>query len=209
MRFTKIIVVGVGGIGFWLTWILCRQFSKSVTTIDIYDPDNLEGGTGDTRITGSARTKLFKVDLCTMQIRNIMRDRVPEQAYNRKFTPEDVARYQDPSHTLIIDCSDGELPERRAWWDAARTAGFTIIRGSYEGRTEQAGGVAVVANSLPFVRTGDTAGGYNSRPSIALSLLAAGLVGEVVNELMSSGVFKGLRVEIPVTPQEAAHAVGE
>jgi hypothetical protein len=210
MRYLKIIIMGTGGIGFWLAWILCREFGKRGVTIDLYDPDNLEGGTGATRITGTPRTKIFKVDLCTMQIRNIMRDTVPN-AYARKFTPDDLALYGDPAHTILIDTSDGPMNERREIWDRARAMGITIVRGSYEGRTEQEGGVVVVADSLPFQKSGNNAGGYASRPTIAASFLAAGLMGETINELMESGVLKGIRVEIPVTPKivEVAHGVGE
>lgn len=210
MRYIRIIIMGTGGIGFWLAWILCREFGRRGVTVDLYDPDNLEGGTGATRLTSSARTKLYKVDLCIMQIRNIMHDNVPN-GYVRKFTPSDVELYSSPSQTLLIDTCDGPIDERRATWDAARAAGMTIIRGSYEGRTESEGGIVVVADSLPFKKSGDNTGGYVSRPTIAASFLAAGLLGEVINELMESGVLKGMRIQIPVTPkiQEVANAVGE
>lgn len=208
MRYIRIIIMGTGGIGFWLAWILCREFGRRGVAIDLYDPDNLENGTGHTRITGSPRTKLFKVDLATMQIRNIMRDAVPN-AYPRKFTVADVDMYDEPQQTILIDTSDGPMDERSAIYAAARAKGIMVVRGSYEGRTENEGGVVVVADSLPFQKSGNNAGGYASRPTIAASFLAAGLVGETINELMESGVLKTLRVEIPVTPKEAAHAVGE
>lgn len=210
MRFVRIIIMGTGGIGFWLAWILCREYGRRGVTVDLYDPDNLEGGTGATRITGTIRTKMYKVDLCCMQIRNIMRDNVPV-AYVRKFTPADVEFYTSPESTILVDTSDGPMDERRAIWDAARAAGMTIIRGSYEGRTETEGGIVVVADSLPFQKSNDNAGGYVSRPTIAASFMAAGLVGETINELMESGVLRGMRIQIPVTPriQEVADAVGE
>lgn len=210
MRYTRIIIMGTGGIGFWLAWILCREFGRSGVTVDLYDPDNLEGGSGHTRITGSPRSKLFKVDLAAMQIRNIMRDTVPN-AYARKFTPNDVEMYEEPQKVILVDTSDGPMNERSEIWAKARAAGMTVVRGSYEGRTLTEGGVVVVADSLPFQKSGNNAGGYASRPTIAASFLAAGLMGETINELMESGVLKGIRVEIPVTPKtaEVAHGVGE
>lgn len=138
-----------------------------------------------------------KVDTLLMHIRNFMGDAVEIKSFARKLEPFDFEQ-GNWAGTLVIDTTDGPMDERRAWWNAAKNAGAVVIRGSYEGRTETAGGIAVVATSLPFQKTGDNGGNYNSVPSMPLSFLAAGLVGEAVLEMLRSGFIQPIRFEMPV-----------
>lgn len=141
-----------------------------------------------------------KLELLTMQIRNIMGDML-HRGYATYLTPDDF-KIGDWSETLVIDATDAPRDKRDAIWEAARAVGARIIRASYEGPTETEGGIALVANTLPFQKSGDNGGGYNSTPNMSLSLMAAGLAGSMVLEMIRSGKIKDIQIEIPVSPPE-------
>lgn len=134
--------------------------------------------------------------MLAMQIRNIMGDML-HRAYASYLTPDDF-KIGDWSETLIVDSTDAPMDVRRILWDEAKKQGIRIIRASYEGRTELAGGIAVVSSSLPFQKSGDNGGNYNSPPDQSLSFMAAGLAGSMVLEMIKSGKIQDKQVEIPI-----------
>lgn len=133
-----------------------------------------------------------------MQIRNIMGDTL----HKARATPLTLValRTGDWTNTLVIDATDAPRDDRDELWATAREVGARIIRASYEGRTEDAGGLAVVSTSLPFQKTGDNGGNYNSTPDESLSFLAAGLAACMVLEMLRAGVIKDIQIELPFSP---------
>lgn len=138
-----------------------------------------------------------KVELLSMQIRNIMGDML-HKVYANYLTP-DHFNIGDWTNTLVVDATDAPRAERDLLWKAAKAKGVRILRASYEGRTEIAGGLAVVATSLPFQKSSDNGGNYASPPSESLSFMAAGLAGEMIQEMVRSGKIEDKQIEIPVS----------
>lgn len=158
-------VVGLGGVGFWLTTALVRSVSSR--DVCCWDSDNLEGGFGHRRLPiASPQTR--KTDLLRGYLLVTMGDMLPT-FYSRLFT----GNITSPGD-IVIDCTDMPLARRRVMWHRVQNRGGKLIRVSYDGRSS----VVVVSNGLPFV--GKVGGGYAEIPTLALSLVAGGLGAEVV-----------------------------
>jgi hypothetical protein len=163
--------IGAGGVGFWTLVALSRS---GLQGLKVYDDDDLQGGLGATRLPqATATTK--KVNLLTGFIRVSMGGE-PPVVLDRRFKGTEVRR-----NDLVVDCSDMDGNTRRAIYEQVVQRGGRYIRVSYDG----ANSTVVMAEGLPI--TGDeAAAGYASVPSLALSLAAGGIAGEVLMRLMNS-----------------------
>lgn len=165
--------------------------------LEVYDPDNFIGGSGDKRLPKVSKPDMKKVDLLGMQIRNIMGDML-HRAYASYLVADDF-KIGNWKQTVVVDATDAPIDKRRVWWDAAKAAGARVIRASYEGHNGLGGGIALVSKTLPFQKSGDTSGNYASAPDQSLSFLAAGLAASMIRELVRSGRIEDIQVEIPVS----------
>lgn len=177
----RLIVIGAGGVGFWLGVAL----SRAGIEYEIWDNDNFEGGLGHTRLPAIENTKTKKVDYLKGFIMAAMGDAAPT-VFRYKFDPTKITGETEIlsrlKGALIIDASDMGLPTRKKIWEAALEAGARMLRVSYDGT---AGGIVTVSEGLPFANK-RTGGGYVDVPTLALSLVAGGIGATAVLEALYS-----------------------
>lgn len=167
-------IIGLGGVGFWLTVGLSRLVP--VDQIQCWDDDTLEG-TGATRLPwGPTRTK--KVDLLCGYLRMVHADTNVPKVIERKFSGLLGIEQGD----LVVDCTDMPVNTRRRMWSSAKNRGARLLRVSYDGR----GSVVVISTGLPLASS--ATGGYAAMPSLALSLAAGGLGAEAVKRYLENPV---------------------
>lgn len=166
----RVIIVGAGGIGFWLATGLARTGLSPI----VFDMDNLEGGLGHQRLP-LATPRTPKTALLTGFMRVNFGGNLPETR-NERFTGREVHKGD-----LVVDCTDMNGVDRRKVWERARKRGARLLRVSYDG----ANSTVVVAEGLPFVLD-ESKAGYASVPSLALSLAAGGIGAEVVLRMLAS-----------------------
>lgn len=159
-------VVGLGGVGFWLATALVRSVAPGGVTC--WDDDNLTGGLGHRRLP-AAKPETMKTALLRGFLLVSMGD-IPPAFNNARFTGKEAA-----AGDIVVDCTDMPLIRRRLMWGRARKAGAKIIRVSYDGLNS----IVVVSCGLPMMGVAGK-GGYGEVPSLALSLAAGGIGGEIV-----------------------------
>ena len=166
-------VVGLGGVGFWLTVGLTRLMPPD--QIQCWDDDTLAGGLGASRLPwGPASTK--KVELLTGYLSMVFGDRILPQVVDRKFSGTLGVTEGD----TIIDCTDMPITARKRMWGVSKGKGAKLIRVSYDGQ----GSTVLVSTGLPLLAT--TTGGYAAVPSLALSLAAGGIGAEAVKRYLDT-----------------------
>lgn len=187
----SVVIMGAGGIGFWLSVSLMRDLNRDIA-ISVFDDDNFLGGMGAKRLPLVRNTETLKVDFLKGFVRMVMGDRSPA-VFGVRFET-DIATtghpaYTDLHRTIIVDCTDMALEPRRAIWDVTRARGAKMLRVSYDGN-----GVVVVAGGLPLVdRAG---GGYALVPSLAQSFAAAGLGAMAIERLLDGKDVDEFQVQI-------------
>jgi len=193
-KFERVVVAGAGGVGYWLLWALCRMVGGNIK-IEVYDPDNFDGGNGFRRLPRPARKETAKVDLLKGQIGFVMGDTVPT-VHIKYLNPEDF-KSGDWSKTLVLDCTDMGQKKRAEWWDALAKSGARGLRISYDGL-----GIATISPGPPMLPPGadENDGGYQILPTIAQSFTAAGIGASAVMYFLETGDPLELQVHIP-TPQ--------
>ena len=167
----RVVVVGAGGVGWWTAVALCRDCRGR--RLEVWDDDTFEGGLGATRLPSVYDPAMKKVDYLKGWVEMVMGDVAP-LCVDRRFTVQDCYGH-DLSDTLVVDCTDMPLAERRVLWHYAKEAGAQMLRVSYDGA---AGGVVVVSRGLPL--SGKPGGGYAERPDLGLSLWAGGVGARAV-----------------------------
>lgn len=167
-RERMIAIVGSGGVGFYTAIALSRS---GILGITVFDDDDLRGGLGSSRLPLATPTTR-KVDLLRGFIRVNFGE--PPAVIAAKFTGNEV----QPGD-IVVDCSDMSGVARRRVWTRAAKRGARCIRVSYDG----ANSTVVVAEGLPMT-TNEAAAGYANVPSLALSMAAGGIAGEVISRLM-------------------------
>jgi hypothetical protein len=164
-------IIGLGGVGFWLTVGLTR--SVPANTIQCWDDDTLEGGTGAARLP-FAPPQTFKTDLLSGYLRMVMGDLIVPVCTSRRFSGLTGLTTGD----IVVDCTDMPLASRKRMWAVSKGKGASCLRVSYDGR----GSTIVVSTGLPFLAPPE--GGYSAIPSLALSLAAGGLGAEAVKRYL-------------------------
>lgn len=168
-------VVGLGGVGFWLTVGLSRVVP--LDQLRCWDNDTLAGGTGAARLPwGPATAK--KVDLLRGYLSMVCGDSVMPVFTDRRFSGLSGINKGD----TIIDCTDMPLGTRKRMWAISRNKGASLLRVSYDGR----GSTVVVSTGLPLLAP--AAGGYAAVPSMALSFAAGGIGAEAVRRYLDKPV---------------------
>ena len=183
-------VIGLGGVGFWLTVGLTRIVPAN--ELQCWDDDTLDGGTGATRLPwGTAPTK--KTDLLRGSLAMVHADSVLPIVNDKRFSGLSGLNTGD----IVIDCTDMPINTRRRMWQVTRKRGAKLLRVSYDGR----GSTIVVSTGLPLMAP--QVGGYAAVPSLALSLAAGGIGAEAVKRYLDNPVEHftfSLSVEEAVKP---------
>ena len=183
-------IIGIGGVGFWLTVGLTRSVPSN--TIQCWDDDTLEGGTGATRLPWApANTK--KTALLKGYLTMVLADIVLPTFQDRKFSGLLGLTEGD----TVVDCTDMALVPRKRMWSVVKNKGCKILRVSYDGR----GSTLVVSTGLPFMAPAE--GGYAAIPSLALSFGAGGMGAEAVKRYLDTPVDSftlSLSVQEAMTP---------
>lgn len=195
-KFNRIVIAGVGGVGYWLTWALSRDLAGQIP-IEVYDPDNFEGGNGFKRLPKASERKLKKVDLLKIQIPFIMGD--PSPKVEAKYLWAADFETGDWKDTLVVDCTDMNRSQRQQFWDALQLAGAKGLRVSYDGL-----GIMTVSPGPPMFGGDDpNAGGYQRVPTLAQSFGAAGLGAQAVTYMLHTGNPLEFQVHVPIFDAES------
>lgn len=168
-------IIGLGGVGFWLTTGLTRVVPAH--TIQCWDDDTLAGGTGAGRLPWGPPSTT-KVDLLRGYLMMVHADTVLPAFKLQRFSGLSGVSAGD----IVIDCTDMPINTRRRMWQVARKRGARMLRVSYDGR----GSTLVVSTGLPmWVPEG---GGYSAIPSMALSLATGGIGAEAIKRFLDNPV---------------------
>lgn len=179
----RVVMIGAGGVGFWMATALRRDVPD--VELIVYDDDDFEGGFGAQRLPYVGDKKTKKVDFLKGFVRMVMRDSAP-RIYPIKFE----AVYQDLFETdLIVDASDMGLEVRQPLWQRCRERGCQMLRVSYDGN-----GIVVVARGLPLASK--PGGGYSQVPSMAQSLWAGGVGAAAVEKLLRGETVGDYQMEL-------------
>ena len=166
-------IVGLGGVGFWLTVGLTRSITPDQITC--WDDDTLAGGAGAARLPW-APAETLKTDLLRGYLTMVLGDRVTPTFHARKFSGILGLSAGD----TVIDCTDMPIAARKRMWGVTRGKGAIPLRVSYDGR----GSTLLVSTGLPLFVPPE--GGYAATPSLALSLAAGGIGAEAVKRYLDT-----------------------
>jgi len=186
-KIERIVLVGAGGVGFWLAVALRRD--RPDVELVVYDADNFAGGQGARRLPKVNNPETKKVDFLKGWVRMVMGDQPPE-VIATKLTAEAFSFGQVMDETLVVDASDMGLEVRRPLWEACRKAGCQMLRVSYDGN-----GCVVVARGLPL--SSKPGGGYTRVPTLAQSLWAGGVGAAAVERLLAGEEVGDYQMELP------------
>lgn len=184
----RVVILGAGGVGFWLTVALRRD--QPELDVTVYDDDNFMGGFGSRRLPQVADKKMSKVSFLNGFVQMAMRDPAIDVA-GFKLTPELVADIPPGywAEALVVDATDMALAPRQGLWDALQAAGAEMLRVSYDGN-----GIVVVSHGLPF--SSNPQGNYAIVPTMAQSLWAGGVGAAAVEKLLKGQSFSDYQMEL-------------
>jgi len=192
-KINRIVVAGAGA-GFWVVVGLCRALSKELQmkelTIEVYDDDNLIGGTGFRRLPKAINESHYKVDLLYTHVKFVMGD-VPPKIHRRKLGRDELL-IGDWTTTLVLDCTDMSVVDREKWWKTLRTSGARGLRISMDGT-----GAAVVSPGPPIVIGNDNLQGYDVPTNQGQVWRAAGQGVEAVLFLLATGETPEFQTFVP------------
>lgn len=180
-NFSKICVIGAGGVGFWVAAALSRDMPNF--PIVVFDPDTVEGSGGKRLpIPPNSDGSKLKIDVLTDFVYFTLGGGEELQALNTLLDADWMQSwvYQNP---LWVDCSDMSIASRQKLF--APLIGLNgqmrnYLRVSYDGN-----GWAVISRGLPFGPP--EAVGYTQVPTFADSLAAGGIGAAAVRQWVEFG----------------------
>jgi hypothetical protein len=203
LKFNRLVIAGSGS-AFWTIVALCRELSGEILTgrlkIEVYDDDNLEGGSGSRRLPKTHDLRKSKVEILKTFITHVMGD-PPPRIYARRLTSSDLL-YGDWTQTLVIDATDMDLVSKRAWWKALKSSGAKGLRGALDGT-----GVATVSPGPPLVAGDDNLQGYGVSPNLGQVYRAAGSLAEAILFYLQTGEPLEFQTFVP-TPDNRSNEIG-
>lgn len=185
-HFSRVVILGAGGVGFWLATALSRDIKD--VPIEVWDDDNFEGGNGARRLPFVRDKSQTKADFLWGFVQMVMNDS-PPHIYPHKLTPDALMPDERWDRVLVMDCTDMDLEPRRFLWKFLTEKGATLMRVSYDGT-----GIVLVSPGLPFV--GTPGGGYARVPTLGQSYAAAGLGAMAVMRALKTGYLSDYQVTI-------------
>jgi len=195
----SVIIIGAGGIGFWLALAFSRMDEFDNRKIVVYDDDTLHGGNGYRRLPRTLSPSMYKVDLLAQHLSmfNSPQDTVKRFTFvKRKFSLFDISKLKA---RLVIDATDAKLDWRTVLYRDLEKRFIPFVRCSYDGT------VVTFSRSVPLSISND--GGYNLVPNMGVSLAAAGICAEkirriIVGENVPNEDYHFGNVWYPEHPQE-------
>lgn len=189
-------ILGIGGIGFWLTVGLARHYDMKKVTL--WDEDTFSGGLGYQRLPFASPTDL-KVEVCRAFLYSVLVTDALPVVVPKRFTGNGSPLCWND--TLIVDCTDMPLTQRKGMWTRARKHGATMMRVSYDGH----GSIVVCSSGLPLAGTKD--GGYAHVPTLALSLAAGGYGAECVLQFVHERLRLpfDIQFQLPLIEEASTH----
>lgn len=164
----KLLVIGAGGMGFYLSLALAKHYE--VFVID----DDLLSGSGATRLPN---VNVFGVRL-THKVSALRVCGVPNVRCNRWYNSLHEAQgWRTTGYTHLIDTTDAASRWRQGAYKVCLDIGMTYIRCSYDLRIiptyQQAHLIVSVSNTPGF----GEAAGYTEPPAMEHALVASGIAG--------------------------------
>lgn len=198
-RIKTIVIVGAGGVGFYVGLVLNREnHGRYLEVWDDDDFDDSDGGHGHERLPKVSDKKTKKVDHLSNFAMISMGDK-PIPRKRQRLTVEIVKDVGDWSDCLVVDCTDMAIDQRRPLYDALIQAGAQYLRVSYDGAV----GVGVYTGLPLGARPG---GGYVEVPTLAQSLWASGLGAQAVHDILNGKQVYDIQHEKP--GKEVSHGAG-
>lgn len=195
-----VIVLGCGGVGYWLNVALAG--AGLVQDITVYDPDTFEGGTGHLRLPKVGNHGIYKVQALKGFIQVVMGQTPPEiQAV--RFEPSNVKRLKLNYKYLVVDCTDMGQAEKERLYRAVVDSGARYCRVSYDGE-----GIVALSHGIPIAASDDP-GGYRRMPSLAQSLRAGGEGADFVQAILNGLEPEERNFEIVTERMEEVEEVEE
>lgn len=185
----RVVIMGSGGVGWWLVTALMRDTKGA--QVEVWDNDTFQGGMGAGRLPWQESPEQFKVEALEGWVEMAMGDTAPKIRAMRLYAGH-VSSWGP--ETLLVDCTDMELSERRSIWAEARQRGVQLLRVSYDGN-----GVVVVARGLPL--SDRPGGGYALVPSMAQAIAAGGLGAMAVHLLLEGKEVGEIAVQLPISEE--------
>lgn len=189
-KIERVVVMGSGGVGWWLVTALMRDTKGA--KVEVWDNDTFQGGMGAGRLPWQENPEEYKVQALEGWVEMAMGDSAPKTYASRLYAWQ-VSDWGP--ETLLVDCTDMELSNRRNIWTEARKQGMQLLRVSYDGN-----GVVVVTRGLPL--SDRPGGGYALVPSMAQAIAAGGLGAMAVHLLLEGKEVGEIAVQLPIMEPE-------
>lgn len=188
-KIERVVVMGAGGVGWWLVTALMRDTKGAQVTV--WDDDTFSGGMGAGRLPIQEDPQTHKVRALEGWVEMAMGDSAPEMVVSCLY-PQHTTKMGP--ETLLVDCTDMDIITRREIWAEARKKGTQLLRVSYDGN-----GIIVVARGLPL--SGRPGGGYALVPSMAQAIAAGGLGAMAVHLLLEGKEVGEIAIQLPITEE--------
>lgn len=176
----KVVIIGAGGVGFWLTIALMRDIPWGIP-VEVWDDD-------DIGMTGNGHFRLPLTYQGAKKV-EVLHDFISFKMGDRSIIP--IEKRLEPSYlrgrtetgTLFVDCTDMKTSDREALLNMIRLADGKYLRVSYDGL-----GIVTVSPGVPFDVEG-APGGYQMMPDLDVSFIAGGIGARAVRKVLEQNEF--------------------
>lgn len=160
--------------GFYALLTLMKDLRGTIP-VRVWDGDTFEGS-GGTRLPKPNKATAFKVKFLKDMCLFVMGVKGPEaNTCMLTLTNLEIFAPEDMTGIFVVDCTDEDLPSRRKFREEVKRRGAYWMRGNYDGD-----GTVVIAEGLPFTKSGVTDGNYNVQPSASVAQMAGGALATAV-----------------------------